>query len=88
MDMPTASSLSSSPATLRPWRRLFTDHPASVGESYGEHLRTASGFAGRMVLGGCACLVHALLPFLFVRTGSRCISELHERMLVNRRRMR
>jgi hypothetical protein len=27
-----------------------------------------------------------LLPFLFVRTGSRAITELHDRMVVNRQR--
>jgi hypothetical protein len=38
-----------------------------------------------MVFAGLACLVHALLPFLFVRTGSDCIRRLHERMQVRRR---
>ena len=66
--------------------RLFTDHPASVGESYAEHLATASGFGLRMVLAGLACMVHALLPFLFVKTGSVQISTLHDKMLANRRR--
>lgn len=66
--------------------RLFTEHPRSVGESYTEHLCTAMTFAVRMFLGGLACLVHALLPFLFERTASQCISELHDRMVVNRRR--
>ena len=65
--------------------RPFTDHPASVGESYWQHLRRAIGFGARMVGGGCACLVHAFLPFLFVRTGSTCIQELHERMVLKRR---
>jgi len=33
--------------------------------------------------------VHGVLPFLFVRTGSRAIAELNDRMVVNRRvRMR
>ena len=40
----------------------------------------------RMVLAGFACLIHAVLPFLFVRTGSRAISELNERMVSRRRR--
>ena len=66
--------------------RLFTDHPASVGESYAEHLVTASGFGLRMVLAGLACMIHALLPFLFVKTGSVQISTLHDKMLANRRR--
>jgi hypothetical protein len=64
----------------------FTDHPASVGETYGEHLAAASGFGLGMIFGGLACLVHGLLPFLFVRTGSSTIARLHERMVVNRRR--
>ncbi len=66
--------------------KLFTAHPASVGESYGEHLAMASGFGIRMVLGGFACMIHGLLPFLFVRTGSQQISTLHGAMVINRRR--
>jgi hypothetical protein len=67
-------------------RLSFTDHPASVGETYGEHLRAAGGFGLAMIAGGLACLVHALLPFLFVTAGSRIIGALHDRMIVNRRR--
>lgn len=67
-------------------RDLFNTHPASVGESYGEHMVVASGFGLRMVLAGLACLVHGLLPFLFVRTGSDAIRDLHTRMVTNRRR--
>ena len=65
--------------------RAFTDHPASVGESYGEHLLRAVYFGTRMVFAGIACLIHGVLPFLFVRTGSRAIAELNDRMVVNRR---
>jgi hypothetical protein len=65
--------------------RAFTEHPASVGESYSEHLFRAVYFGTRMVLAGAACLVHGVLPFLFVRTGSRAIAELNDRMIVNRR---
>ncbi|ANY21181.1 hypothetical protein A6F68_02689 [Tsuneonella dongtanensis] len=63
---------------------IFNEHPASVGETYGEHLVHASGFGFRMVLGGLACILHGLLPFLFVKTGSRQIATLHDRMVVNR----
>ena len=65
--------------------RLFTEHPESVGETYGEHLVHASYFGGRMILAGFACLLHALLPFAFVRTGSQAIEELNARMLARRR---
>ena len=62
----------------------FTQHPASVGETYGEHFRMALGFAAHMLIGGLACLVHAVLPFAFVKTGSGIIQSLHDRMVVNR----
>jgi hypothetical protein len=65
--------------------RAFTEHPASVGESYTEHLFRAVYFGLRMMLAGMACLVHGVLPFLFVHTGSRAIAELNDRMVVNRR---
>lgn len=67
-------------------RQLFTDHPASVGETYWQHLGMAWGFSWRLMAAALACLVHALLPFLFVRTGSKAITELYDRMVVNRQR--
>ncbi len=45
----------------------------------------AGGFGVRMILCGVACLVHAALPFLFCKTGSRAIAELNERMVLKRR---
>jgi hypothetical protein len=65
-------------------RSLFTEHPASVGETYFQHLRAAAGFSATMMLGGMACLLHAIFPFAFRKTGSECISQLHERMVSHR----
>lgn len=66
---------------------LFTDHPASVGETYTQHLNHAGYFGFRMVFGGFACLIHAVLPFLFVKTGSVAITELHHKMVTHRSAM-
>ncbi|TWB37029.1 DUF6356 family protein [Nitrospirillum viridazoti] len=66
--------------------KLFIDHPRSVQENYGEHAVMAASFGGRMVLAGLACLVHAAVPGLFVRTGSRTITTLYDEMVVNRNR--
>jgi hypothetical protein len=63
----------------------FKDHPASVGESYTEHMGQAASFGFRLLFAGVACLVHAVLPFLCVKTGSRAIAELNERMILKRR---
>lgn len=64
--------------------RFFTQHPASVGETYLQHLRAAAAFGVRMWVGGTACLVHAFFPFLCVRTGSDCVASLYSRMIVRR----
>lgn len=66
------------------FNRLFVDHPRSVGESYLEHQRHAFGFGISLLGAGLACLVHALIPGLCVRTGSEAITRLHDRMIVNR----
>lgn len=63
----------------------FTDHPASVNETYTEHAGFAFGFGVRMILGGLACCLHGIFPFLFERTGSRIIISLHQRLAANRR---
>ena len=63
----------------------LTNHLDDVGETYTEHLTHALGFAVAMILGGLACFLHAVVPFLFVTTGSDCIRRLHERMVVDRR---
>jgi uncharacterized protein DUF6356 len=65
---------------------LFTRHPATVGESYSEHMGVAAGFGTRLFLASLACFVHALLPFLFERTGSNTVQLLYGRMITNRMR--
>jgi hypothetical protein len=67
-------------------RTQFTDHPHAVGESYVEHMGMSFGFGRAMLLGGLACLLHGIFPFLFVRTGSNTIRELHARMVTHRTR--
>jgi hypothetical protein len=68
---------------MNPWR-LFTKHPASVGETYLQHLRAACTFGLCMLVGGAVCLLHAVLPFLCIRTASDCVAELHDRMSARR----
>jgi len=65
-------------------KKLFTEHPASVNETYFEHLCSAFSFTATMFVATLACLTHAFLPFLCVTTGSRKITELHDRMVTNR----
>lgn len=67
--------------------KLFTDHPKTVGETYFEHMRAAGSFSLTLFAAALCCAVHALLPFLFEKTGSSMIERLYDRMCVNRSRL-
>lgn len=60
--------------------RLFHDHPASVDETYFEHMRFAAWFSSRLLMAGGAALAHAVFPFLFETTASGIIRQLHARI--------
>lgn len=66
--------------------RVFSAHPASVGETYAQHLVHAAAFGGRMLVAGLACLVHAVFPFLFINTGSDAVRQLHDVLSTRRQR--
>ena len=59
--------------------KLFTEHPASVHETYFGHMAFAAWFASRLFLAAGAALIHAVLPFMFETTASRIVRELYER---------
>ena len=69
------------------WNKLFTEHPASVNETYLQHFANSASFGLRMIGGGFVCFVHALLPGVFCTKASSTICELHDRMVINRRRL-
>jgi hypothetical protein len=59
------------------FRRLFVDHPRSLGESYWEHQTRALSFGSQLVAAGAACMIHALIPAAFARTASDAVRRLH-----------
>ena len=65
-------------------KRLFTEHPSSVGESYAEHCIHAANFGKSMLFGAMACFVHAVFPWVCTTVGSRAVLRLHDRMVVHR----
>lgn len=58
---------------------IFTAHPASVDESFGEHFLFAMKFAGLLFAAAGAALVHAILPFMFEKTASKIVAKLYHR---------
>jgi hypothetical protein len=59
---------------------LLTRHPREIGESYTEHAGHAVCIGTRMIAAGVACLVHALVPGLFIRTASRTVDDIQSLM--------
>lgn len=60
--------------------KLLTAHPRDIGETYGEHAGHALYIGFKMLGGGIACLVHAVLPGLFVRTASDAVDDIQNLM--------
>ncbi|WGI22352.1 DUF6356 family protein [Amylibacter sp. IMCC11727] len=57
--------------------KIFTDHPASVDETYFEHLLFATKFAATLMVAAGAALVHALIPCLCEKTASKTVAKLY-----------
>lgn len=55
----------------------FTAHPASEGETYGEHFKVAMGFSRQLIGAGVAAAIHAVLPNFHKTTASARIHTLH-----------
>ncbi|GIU66515.1 DUF6356 family protein [Candidatus Phycosocius spiralis] len=68
------------------FKKLFVDHPSTVGETYSEHFCVAFGFGFKLLGAALACMIHGLIPGLFKSTGSATISCLHEEMVTHRDR--
>ena len=60
--------------------KVFIDHPASVDESYFEHLIFASRFAATLFAAAVAALIHAIIPCLFEKTASNLIRQMYARI--------
>jgi Family of unknown function (DUF6356) len=66
------------------YKKLFVDHPQSVGENYFQHMAVAFGFGFQMLGGALACIIHGIVPGLFEKTGGKTIICLHERLQAKR----
>jgi len=60
--------------------RWFLAHPATVDETYFQHMRFAFGFAFWLIIAGLAAVVHAVFPALCETTASRILGKLTDRM--------
>ena len=54
-------------------KNIFTEHPKSLGESYFQHMKFAIYIGFNMIIGGFALLIHAIFPFMLLKTGSNLL---------------
>ncbi|WP_299675540.1 DUF6356 family protein [uncultured Roseobacter sp.] len=62
------------------FQRIFLAHPATVDESFGQHMLFALRFAAALMAAAGAALVHAFIPCLFEKTAGRIVTGLHQRL--------
>lgn len=67
-------------------KKCFTDHPESVGESYGQHLRIALWSGLQLVWAGLALIIHSIVPCVFVNTASDTVQKINREMTERRNR--
>ena len=60
--------------------RWFLAHPATVDETYFQHMRFALGFCFWLAVAAAAALIHAIFPALCESTASRILRKLTDRM--------
>ena len=59
---------------------IFTDHPRSLGMTWGSHGVGAVKIGAELIGAGAACIVHAIVPNWFTGTAGRTVVRLHDVM--------
>lgn len=62
-------------------RKMFTEHPHSLGESYAQHAVFAFKFGINLLYAGFACFIHAIFPFIFQKTASNLLLQMMHKFL-------
>jgi hypothetical protein len=61
-------------------RRLFLDHPRSLGMTWASHGLGAVAIGVRLLGAGFACIVHAVVPGLFTQTAGKTVTGMYAHM--------
>jgi hypothetical protein len=61
-----------------PVGRLFTEHPRSLGMSWGSHGAGAVKIGAELIGAGCAAIVHAVVPGWFTETAGKTVTRIYD----------
>ncbi|MEO6582470.1 MAG: DUF6356 family protein [Sphingomicrobium sp.] len=59
-------------------RRLFNDHPTSLGMTWASHGAGAAVIGVRLITAGIACLIHSIVPAWFTQTAGRTVTDIYD----------
>ena len=59
-------------------RRLFLDHPQSLGMSWSDHGAGAMKIGVELIGAGCAALIHAAVPGWFTDTAGKSVTRIYD----------
>jgi len=75
--MATNQPIKANPPT-GPMRRLFSDHPRSLGMTWTSHGAGAVKIGAELIGAGCAALVHAAVPGWFTETAGKTVTRIYD----------
>jgi hypothetical protein len=59
-------------------KRLFVEHPRSLGMSWAEHGAGAVKIGTELIGAGCAAIVHAAVPGFFTETAGKAVTRIYD----------
>ena len=59
-------------------RRLFIEHPRSLGTTWAGHGAGAVKIGAELIGAGCAAIVHAAVPGWFTETAGKTVTRIYE----------
>ena len=65
-------------------KRLFTEHPRSLGMSWASHGIGALKIGVQLISAGAACLIHAVVPGWFTQTAGKTVTRMYDHMAQRR----
>jgi hypothetical protein len=65
-------------------RRLFTEHPRSLGMSWAQHGAGAVKIGAELIGAGLAAMVHAAVPGWFTQTAGKTVTRIYDHIQARR----
>jgi hypothetical protein len=64
---------------------IFKAHPQRVGMTYIEHMMMSCRLSGIFMIGSIEALIHAVIPFVFEKGSTKCVSKATQLLHMNHR---